>query len=461
METLSKTHEDELIEGVKAAVDLVDNQDKSPDEAIEKVARDNKWGKDMIRFASHAYNTGRQTAQRETGDSILDKFAEFALADPAKITSAIWPEKVKSAADDQQLSGVSADYESPPAWLGSRQRVTTMEKSAAADDILARQPKPPAYEPDPTVKMAREHSKHVELQKEATEARVQVSQAHDELVNAMGQLGDYFKKHARDRLPFATVEHAVATYFPQAAKKALDYAYSRNKMKEVRAADTQMPKTAVDLNAAPFTLIKECLDTGARVSRLRGFEKDAQAAVQSHREGDLAPFVLTSPPQGDKEARTLSKYLIPEDAEPEKEATFLASVAGSSVADKTKSILDHALSDAPTSDARRKTLGELGDPKHEAEMRKIRAQALLAEMMDDDVIGGYEPEKVMNAYNEISQLSPRGAMQPIIARSLLRRHLQGTMEPFEAKEITDIEKGVSQVEAPAQSLIGQAANEIV
>jgi hypothetical protein len=460
METLSKTREDELIAGVKAAVDLVDSQGQTPDEAIEKVARDNKWGKDMIRFASHAYNTGRQTAQRETGTSIMDKFAEFALADPAKIVSAVWPKTVKSAADDQQLAGVSDDYASPPAWLDSRQRSTTMEKSAAADDILAKQPKPPAYAPDPAVKMAQEHSKHVELQKEATEARVQTSYAHDEMVNALGQLGDYFKKHARDRLSFAAVEHAVATYFPQAAKKALDYAYTRNKMKEARAADTEMPKTAVDLNAAPFTLIKECLDTGARVSRLREFEKEAQAAVQSHREGDLAPFVLTSPPLGDKRASTSSKYLIPED-EPEKEANFLASVAGSSVADKTKSILDHALSDAPTSEARQKTLGELSDPQHLAEMRKIQAQALLAEMMDDEVIGGYEPEKVLNAYNEISQLSPRGAMQPIIARSLLRRHLQGTMEPFEAKEITDIEKGVSQVEAPAQSLIGQAANEIV
>lgn len=459
METLSKAREEDLIEGVKTAVDLVDSQGMSPDEAIEKVARTEKWGKELIRFASHAYNTGRQTAQRETSDSILDKFAAFDLANPDKIISAVWP-KVKSAAVRQQLTGVSADYKAPPAWLDARQQTTTMEKAAAADDILAKQPKPEPYAPDPQVKMAREYSKQLELRKEAQAARNQVSQAHDELLNAVGQLGDYFKKFARDRLPFATVEHAVRTYYPAAATKLMDYAYGRNRMKEARAADTKMPSTAVDLNSAPFTLIKKCMDAGAKESRLRIYEKEAQDAVQSHREGDLAPFVPTPPQGGSRETASTSKYLIAED-DPEKGAGFLASVAGSSVADKTKSILDRALSDAPTLEARQSTLSELSDPSHEAELRKIRAQALLSEMMDDEVIGGYEPEKVLNAYNEISQLMPSGAMQPIIARSLLRRHLQGAMEPFEAKEITDIEKGVRQTESPQQALSGQAANALV
>ena len=461
MKTLSKVDEERLIEGVKSAVDLVDSQDKTPDQAIEKVARDNKWGKDMVSFACHAYNTGRQTAQRETSSATLDKFAEFSLADPAKIAAAIWPKNVKSASDQQQLTGVSADYNAPPGWLGARRHASSMEKAASdvGNDLLAAEPKPEPYAVDPAVKMAKEWSNHVELKKEAEEARVQVSSAHDALVNSFGYLANYFKKHARDRMAFATVEHAVDTYFPKAAKRALDYAYTRNKMKEARAADTQMPNEAISLNSEPFTLVKECMDQGARVSRLRNHEKAAVVAVQSHREGDLAPFVST-PPAAPSEASTSSKYLIAEDTS-EKEANFMASIAGSSVADKTKSILDHAMSDAPTEEARKSTYEDLSDPQHEGDLRQIRAQALLAEMMDDDVIGGYEPEKVLNAYNEVSQLMPSGSMQPIIARSLLRRHLQGGIEPFEAKEMTDIEKGVKQNDTPQQSLMGQAANAIV
>jgi len=459
MQTLSKEREEALVEGVKRAVDLVDNQGLTPDAAIEKVARSNKWGEGMIRFASHAYNTGRQTAQRETNTSILDKFAEFPLADPAKVIEAIYPSSVKSAADLQQETGVSSDYIAPPAWLGRRRKVASMEKAAAADDLLARQPRPEPYQPDPRVKMAKTHSQYVELQKEAEEARHQAAVAHESLIGSMGRLAEYFKKQARDRYPFHVVEHAVQTYYPESAGTLMDFAYKRSRLKEARAKDTKLPHVAIDHDAAPFNLIKECIDQGGRVVRLREHHKEAQDAVARFKEGELAPFVA-APPASPEEVKTASsRYLIDEEPAPAKEAGFMSSVAGSSVADRTKSILDRAMSDAPVQEANYATLEELSDPSHEAELRKIRAQSLLSEMMDDEVIGGYRPEQVLQAYNEISQLSPRGAMQPLIARSLLRRHLQGNMEPFEAKEITDIEKGVGATEGP--NLLGQPANALV
>lgn len=400
----------------------------------------------MIRFASHAYNTGRQTAQRETNTNILEKFGEFEIVDPDAVIESVYPSEVKSASD-LQLEGVSTDYDAPPAWLGQRQKVATMEKIASGDALLADEPKPEPYAPDPRVKMAKVHSQYVSLQKEAEEARYQASVARDRVTNAIGQFSDYFKKHARDRHAFATVEHAVQTYYPKSAQVLMDYAYDRNKMKEARAKDTKLSKVAIDHSAEPFTLIKECVDLGEKVNRLRGHHKEATDAATRFKEGELAPFVSTSLTKVEPKTAS-SKYLIEEvDAPAEKEAAgFLSSVAGSSVADTTKNILDRALSDAPVKEDRQKTLDELDDPTHNSQLRQIRAQALLSEMMDDDVISGYQPQQVMQAYNEISQLSPRAAMQPLIARSLLRRHLQGNMEPFEAKEITDIEKGVGDTE---------------
>ena len=460
MKTLSKKREEELIEGVKAAVDLVDSDGMSPDDAIEKVARENKWGKEMVKFASCAYNTGRQTAQRETNNSILDKFAEFALADPDKITKAIWPKEVKSAAVLQAETGISDDYSNPPPWLGARQKAASMEKIAKADAKLAEQPKAEPYQPDPMTKAAKTYNQYVELRKEAEEARYQAANAYTGLVGAMGRLGAYFKKFARDRLPFATVEHVANLYFPKSAKVALDYVYIRNKMKEKRAADTSMPTRAIDRSVEPFPMIKKCVNAAIKVARLRRIEKEAADAARQFKEKDLSPFVRTSP-------RTLanpgtSKYLIAEDTPVKKAAGFMSSVAGSSVADRTKNILDRALSDAPIQEARQEALTELSDPEHEAELRRIRAQALIAEMMDDPIIGGHDPNEVLRAYNEISQLSPQGAMQPIIARSLLQRHLQGRMEPFEAKEITDIEKGVRGTETPSTAnMLTQPANAII
>jgi hypothetical protein len=61
-------------------------------------------------------------------------------------------------------------------------------------------------------------------------------------------------------------------------------------------------------------------------------------------------------------------------------------------------------------------------------------------MLNDEVISGYDPDEVISAYNEISELSPRSSVQPAIIRPLLRKHLtQGAIEPFEAAEMADIE----------------------
>jgi len=81
MQTLSKEAENKVILAVKQAVTLVDEDEMSPVDAIEKIARDSSWGPDMVRFASYAYNTGRQTYQRQENDNALEKFADFPLAD--------------------------------------------------------------------------------------------------------------------------------------------------------------------------------------------------------------------------------------------------------------------------------------------------------------------------------------------------------------------------------------------
>ena len=84
----------------------------------------------------------------------------------------------------------------------------------------------------------------------------------------------------------------------------------------------------------------------------------------------------------------------------------------------------------------------LGSPDHENELRKIRAQVMLAEMMSDseNPISGHDPEEVLAAYNDLAQLAPRIAEQPAAVQPLLAKRLAGNVEPFEVKEIGDIEK---------------------
>ena len=104
-------------------------------------------------------------------------------------------------------------------------------------------------------------------------------------------------------------------------------------------------------------------------------------------------------------------------------------------------------------DVKAEAIGELFDPEHEAELVKIRTQAMLSEFLSmDPVISTYEPNEVATAYNQIVQLTPRAAQQPAIMRGLLRKMLQqqDALEPFEAGQLAEVEERLKRIEEPAQ-----------
>ncbi len=98
-------------------------------------------------------------------------------------------------------------------------------------------------------------------------------------------------------------------------------------------------------------------------------------------------------------------------------------------------------------------------------MRKIKAHSMLNSMLTDpdSPISGHDPDDVIGAYNEISQLAPRAAEQPAAVKPLLARRLQGNVQPFEAKEITDIEKGITATRnsTPNTSLLKDAPDTLL
>jgi hypothetical protein len=98
-------------------------------------------------------------------------------------------------------------------------------------------------------------------------------------------------------------------------------------------------------------------------------------------------------------------------------------------------------------------ISDLLDPEHEATMQRIRMQAMLTEFMaDDPVISTYDPDQVIEAFNQVAQMTPRAAIQPAIMRGQLRKMLQqqDAMEPFEAGQLIDVERGLKDIAAPAE-----------
>ena len=156
----------------------------------------------------------------------------------------------------------------------------------------------------------------------------------------------------------------------------------------------------------------------------------------------LLPFVLApSLPKSEKDT-TFSISLIEggagEKVAEEKEARLVPAML---VGDRlSKSVGSDDAAEREIS----KVEAKLNAPDHSDELRRIRAQVMLAEMMGDseNPISEYPPEEVMARYNELAQLAPRISEQSAAMQPLLAKRLAGQTEPFEIKEISDIEKGL-------------------
>lgn len=465
MKTLSKEAEGQIIKAAVEAVGLVDDSGMTPNAAIEKIARREKFGSEKVKFLSHAYNTGRQTAQRESSKTALDKFATFPLADPTKIISALYPAKeaiLKTASD----AGVDTAYTLPPQWLGAREK---MEKAAlyASFEKTASAPEP--VKPSPVA--ARVFNQHLMLKQAAVEARTQASRCYDKLLGSMCKLAEYFKQPVQTRIKFAAAEFTASTYYGKAGSDLMDWVYSRNKLKEPRAADVK-PFVIADFDAQPYNYIKACIDLGQEVNEKRAEESEALTALEKQAVDELAPFVST--PKTEKKAadsllpvpdrqyfdRDSVRAFLP--AQPAVKTTvkqaswsIFDKEAGLGEAWAANDMVSNAVrgSSSPTAEKVHDTYLKLEDPQHDAELRGIRSQALLADLMNDEVIGSHSPDKVTRAYNEISQLAPRAAQQPIMIRTMLRKALGGHLEPHEAQQFTSMETGLMGTSAPTPDVL--------
>jgi hypothetical protein len=92
----------------------------------------------------------------------------------------------------------------------------------------------------------------------------------------------------------------------------------------------------------------------------------------------------------------------------------------------------------------------VSDPSHEARLRKVRAKAMLHDMMaNDEYLSGEDPNKITDAYNEISQLAPRASESPMLMRALLRRFsAQGQVDPHDVDQLVGVEANMKKRDAP-------------
>ncbi len=509
--TVDHREEQQLLDAAKTATDLVASG-MTPDAAVEKVARDNGFGPGKIRLIGQAYNTGHQLGQWHSGGTdILAKLASYDLCDPDKVINSIY--NGPTPAEKKAAETVSHEYLTGPHWLQRQER----EKTASVKLPVTPKPEPYAPDPNEAVNKAygniqRYKQASDEARRQAAAMADTVRSSVAKLVGYLKQASharlpfeviesaarSYYgdpavllldmaytsahlkEKRAGDKPPVLKAPLNQRAEPFTLIKQALDAAVTCHKMKTVATNLLEKAAAAKTEQLLPFAKAGEApqpAETGPwtkEAAALFGNEKKAfgfGTEVAAIALGDIAAHKATHLPQqeedpyGDvsglddelnavrQQAHAKPRVVpvtMPKTAAEKKGflGVGIGSAIGSSLGRSVGSSMPKSKDDLVNDD----WMG-LEDPEHENELRKIKAHAMINQLMTDpdDPISGHDPDKVLSAYNEISQGTPRLAANIGTLRPALRKHLEGHQEPFEAKELLDIEHGLARTKAPTPS----------
>ena len=529
-DTLNAREEAIMMTASKKAADLI-AAGMSPTDAVEKVARDNKFGPGWVRTLTWACNTAQQLAQMNSNTSILDKFASFDLADPDVVIDRMYPQTPTLPAQEMAKTALDVDYQFGPSWLPDRRRLEVQRRDLGGTSLTKEAQEQSAalkagssrLTPEGRLRQAYGGFERCKIAFE--EARRLSSVAHDKLMQKIAELTEYFKRPLEYRLPVATVEAVARIKHGAAADDLIDLAVARcpKASREKRAGDKPpLIREVITSTTRPFALIDAAIKAAEDVLVTASKAGAAFQTMEKYAEEHLAPFVPgRTPARPDQSPRTFAEKVGSfsplgwgvevgaiasgdilahnatraaadnEPITPEEEAVDaeIARVRAQSARARRRlrqparvkqAVFASPAMGAALGTAAARIIGDvpkersglvedswldLEDPNHQNEIRKIRSHAMLNSMLTDpdDPISGHDPDSVINAFNEISSLAPRVAEQAAAIRPLLHRRLQGNVQPFEAKEITDIEKGIAATRSktPSGGILSDAPDSIL
>jgi hypothetical protein len=426
-----------------AVDDVIDriNDGEDPNGAIVKVAAEGQLPIGHVGLLISAYNTARTNRQRTAHDSLIEKSADFPVADPAVIIEQLLPTVVKSAAQIRREEDVSADYDRPPTWLERARARREFEKTAAAAPPLVASA-PPPYPADPVVAMKRAY--HVAERRERTveEARRVCAAAQDGLIGCFVKLAAWFADPRNETI--ADVRDNVEARWGRQGAAILNH-LAGTRPSLTKRANLSGPGVinAVHADREPYRTLIETIGRTEKVTQARAEFERAAADHAAKTAEELAPFVL---------ARRESRLGLPSaTVSAEKQAGPYASALGVQLTREMLGRVGQELEGPDRDKLVDKQLREISRPDHEQALRGIHTQAMLHGMLaNDPIISGYHPEEVLAAFNQVSQLAPHAAAQPAVMGPLLRKWLQqGHIDTFEGDQLVGTEQKLKQIHAPA------------
>jgi hypothetical protein len=448
MNTLSKEAEARILDAIQDVCEHVTGG-MEPTSAVIKVAEEEGLTPNFVKLVCTGYNTGATTYQREKASHILDKMAEFPIADLDSVMSHLYPDKPKSKSLLKESSAVSDEYKSAPR-AGRNNPLTRSfrEKIAAAPCVPGAAGTSDQKDRGRSKSASGERMKHaynqsLDLKRALETKRAEYANSQDKLLQGLADLLETVKRGSYD-LP--SLEYAAKARHGEAGARVFSYLYA-NEPRLKRAFDARKLVEA-DWDGPVLSRVERICKAASDVVRLRVEYDDLCGNTADKVAGLLDPFELAPTVSTTQKTNILSGS---NSLQQKSAAGFLGGMIGGAaygLGNTAARSLGGASSLAKTpGDLAGGMAEDLDDPEHEGQLRQIQARTMLQDlMMNDEVISGYDPGEILDAYNEIVGVTPRSATQAAIVRPLLRKRLtQGAIEPFEAAEMVNIEKNLGEV----------------
>lgn len=419
MDKLSKDDEKRVMGAMERVVSLT-NGGSTPNDALFKVASEEKFSPPFVQRMVEAYNTSKTLShfKHASGD---DKAENFPIADAVTVLDRMYPEKVASPFEKNASVYIPEELTRP-------EEVDFMKKASAPLPRL----EVAAY--DLIDKTAKAINRYDGLVAKVAAARSDYRIAFLDMVDHVKAAAQYFKQISHE--PFESVEMKVAADFGDVGRGIMEMVYQMGNLTEKRASEV-LQRFSYTANQWPFAQITAAIKQADKVIDAGEKVVEAENTAETFRKSAGIPAPPSASPDPPKEESVLGGGL----ARPfDKGASLLEDILG------TKLLVQGGQSalglSGDSESAKRKATSEVFDPMHEAKLQSIGTQSMLNDFLSNDpIISAHDPDTVLNAYNNIAKLSPTAAGQPTLMRGMIRRMLtqENVLEPHEAGQLADIE----------------------
>jgi len=426
MEKMSKEDEARILRALEDAVQMT-NKGVPPNEALQKVAEQQKFGPQVIQRMVEAFNVSKTLSHMKHAEG-PKKADTFPIADAAPILEGMYPEKVASPREKAASKYVPVEY------LEKRD-VNFMDLLPKVAQALPKVEKAPAFPRDPNAAARRIMHQRTTLKRAHAQAETGYRSAWGRLDAHAKEAAHYFRQIPHT--PFSEVERNVVGDHGVIGKAAMDLVFQHARIKEERNAIKQASATAYDASVQPYTFIKSAIGVAWELEKLAADVVDAEFKLEEfevehgfRKKADPSPGVL-------------DEFLSPLPYEDNALVPFEKSALVSPSTLLSGGMRALSMSEPDPEGLREEAITEVYDPAHEEELRAIKTKAMLNDLLSNDpVIAGHPKERVLHTYNQIASSMPQVSQQPAVLRGLLRRMLtqEEVIEPHEIKQFTDVEQ---------------------